>query len=92
MQPGGEKAAGRPYCGLSIYKRGCSDRTRGNGFKLKEGRFILDIRKKLFYDESGETPPGALRPLTQQGHRPVGAGPEEDTKNHQRACHDPLLG
>lgn len=35
-----------------LFVSGCTDRIRRIVFKLKEGRFILDIRKKFY--ESGE--------------------------------------
>jgi len=34
--------------GGTLYQGVCSDRKMGNGFKLKEGRYKLDIRKEFF--------------------------------------------
>jgi len=32
----------------NIYSKACCDRTTSNGFKLRQGRFKLDIRKTFF--------------------------------------------
>lgn len=34
--------------GARLFIRACTDKTKGNCFKLQDGRFRLDIRKKIF--------------------------------------------
>ncbi|PKU32577.1 hypothetical protein llap_17116 [Limosa lapponica baueri] len=44
----GDLIAAFKKAGEGLFVRTRSDRTRGNGFKLEQGRFRLDIRKKFF--------------------------------------------
>ena len=42
--------------GDKLFSRGCCGRTNGDGFKLKEGRFRLNIKKKFFIRRMMKTP------------------------------------
>jgi len=47
-QPFSIKRGGYKEDGEGHFTRACSDRTRGNSFEVKEGRFSLRVRKRFF--------------------------------------------
>jgi len=74
--------------GERLFTRDCSGRTKGNGYKLEEGEFRLDIKQK-FCNADGETleqvdQRGGRCPIPGDIHGPVGRGSDlvEDVPAH----------